>query len=167
VHKTETISANLNPVWKPFVIDLDKLCNGDLDAEFKLECWDEVRSSSCVFPQRIEGEGWTMFVEEAAVIFGRARFRWPNGKKTDARGSGILPLPFSNWPLYNTQTNTCGRSQDKMSSHDMIGWTNTSVNALLSKAPITLNDRPGGKTAQPGSVQATGKHPIFKCPVLT
>ena len=62
VHKTETISANLNPVWKPFILDLDKLCNGDLDAEFKIECWDEVRSSSWVFPPRF-GRDQAMFVE--------------------------------------------------------------------------------------------------------
>jgi Ca2+-dependent lipid-binding protein len=41
VHRTETISSNLNPVWKPFAVDLDKLCNGDLNAKFKLQCWDE------------------------------------------------------------------------------------------------------------------------------
>jgi hypothetical protein len=41
VHRTETISSNLNPEWKPFAVDLDKLCNGDLDAKFKLQCWDE------------------------------------------------------------------------------------------------------------------------------
>eukprot|EP00918_Siedleckia_nematoides_P098130 GHVU01214836.1.p1 GENE.GHVU01214836.1~~GHVU01214836.1.p1 ORF type:complete len:563 (+),score=135.63 GHVU01214836.1:54-1691(+) len=88
VHKTETIPNNLNPVWKPFAVDMDRLCNGDLDAKFKLECWDE----------------------------------------------------------------------DSMSSDDMIGWIETTVNQLLSRQPLVLNDRPGGKTAKPGSLAIDSIH---------
>ncbi len=88
VHKTETIPNNLNPVWKPFVVDMGELCNGDLDAEFKLECWDE----------------------------------------------------------------------DSMKSDDMIGWIETTVNQLFSKQPLVLNDRPGGKTAKPGSLAIDSIH---------
>lgn len=29
VHETEVIMDNLNPIWKPFEIKLQKLCNGD------------------------------------------------------------------------------------------------------------------------------------------
>jgi hypothetical protein len=68
---TETIPQNLNPHWKPFQVDMDKLCNGDLDTPFKIECWDE----------------------------------------------------------------------DSMSSHDMIGWIDTTIRALLTKQPLVLNDR--------------------------
>jgi Ca2+-dependent lipid-binding protein len=70
VHRTETISSNLNPVWKPFAVDLDKLCNGDLNAKFKLQCWDE----------------------------------------------------------------------DALSTHDEIGWIETTVTQLLTKQPLVLND---------------------------
>jgi hypothetical protein len=66
VHKTEVVQDNLNPVWMPFTIDIDKLCNGDKDiekvtvdtdkdgkcvreirrqvdvhAKFMIECWDK------------------------------------------------------------------------------------------------------------------------------
>ena len=88
VHRTETIPNDLNPVWKPFVVDMGELCNGDLDAEFKLECWDE----------------------------------------------------------------------DSMKSDDMIGWIDTTVSQLFSKQPLVLNDRPGGKTAKPGSLAIDNIH---------
>jgi hypothetical protein len=42
VHTTETINNDLNPVWQPFELDLDKLCNGDVKAKFKLQCWFRV-----------------------------------------------------------------------------------------------------------------------------
>eukprot|EP00287_Rhodomonas_sp_CCMP768_P017897 CAMPEP_0202809022 /NCGR_PEP_ID=MMETSP1389-20130828/1441_1 /ASSEMBLY_ACC=CAM_ASM_000865 /TAXON_ID=302021 /ORGANISM="Rhodomonas sp., Strain CCMP768" /LENGTH=589 /DNA_ID=CAMNT_0049479523 /DNA_START=15 /DNA_END=1784 /DNA_ORIENTATION=- len=41
VHRTETITQNLNPVWKPIKVPLSELCNGDLSAPFRIECWDE------------------------------------------------------------------------------------------------------------------------------
>ena len=40
VHRTEHISNNVNPVWKPFVISIRTLCNGDLDRNLKFECFD-------------------------------------------------------------------------------------------------------------------------------
>jgi hypothetical protein len=39
---------------------------------------------------------------------------------------------------------------DAASSPDMIGWLDVSLNDLLKKEPIQLNDRPGGRTANPG-----------------
>ena len=88
MHMTETIPNDLNPAWQPFSLDLDDLCHGDLDAKFKIECWDE----------------------------------------------------------------------DKLSSNDMIGWIETTVNSLLSEQPLVLNDRPGGKTARPGTLAVTSAH---------
>ena len=40
VHRTEHINNNVNPVWKKFVIPLRSLCNGDLDRNLKIECFD-------------------------------------------------------------------------------------------------------------------------------
>ena len=40
VHRTEHINRNCNPVWKPFVIPIRTLCNGDLDRNLKLEVFD-------------------------------------------------------------------------------------------------------------------------------
>ncbi|XP_066579406.1 copine-3 isoform X2 [Amia ocellicauda] len=39
-HRTEVIKNNLNPVWKPFKIPLQSLCNGDLEKPVKVECYD-------------------------------------------------------------------------------------------------------------------------------
>ncbi|EKX32086.1 hypothetical protein GUITHDRAFT_148859 [Guillardia theta CCMP2712] len=52
IHKTEWIKNNLNPEWQPFTIELMELCNGDMDRQFIIECWDRVLSpqlptSSC------------------------------------------------------------------------------------------------------------------------
>jgi len=40
IHKTETIQDNLNPTWRPFVVDLAALCYNNLDQPFMVEVWD-------------------------------------------------------------------------------------------------------------------------------
>lgn len=40
IHKTETIMNNQKPVFRPFVVDLAQLCNGNMDQQFLVECWD-------------------------------------------------------------------------------------------------------------------------------
>jgi len=40
VHKTEWIKDNLNPTWRPFTIDINTLCHGNLDQPFLVEVWD-------------------------------------------------------------------------------------------------------------------------------
>ena len=40
VHRTEHIKNNLNPLWKKFTIPIRTLCNGDLDRNLKVECYD-------------------------------------------------------------------------------------------------------------------------------
>lgn len=40
VHSTEYIKDNLNPVWKPFNITMQQLCNADPHRPVKVECWD-------------------------------------------------------------------------------------------------------------------------------
>jgi len=84
----EPNSTELSHSHRQFALDLDTLCNGDLNTKFKIECWDE----------------------------------------------------------------------DKMSSHDMIGWIETTVSTLLSGQPLVLNDRPGGKTANPGTLAVSSAH---------
>ena len=42
--------------------------------------------------------------------------------------------------------------KDFMTKGDMIGWIKTTVRQLLTKQPLFLNDKPGGKTANPGSL---------------
>ncbi|KAJ8271910.1 hypothetical protein COCON_G00107690 [Conger conger] len=40
VHRTEVIKNTLDPVWKPFTIPLISLCNGDVDRNIKVLCYD-------------------------------------------------------------------------------------------------------------------------------
>ena len=40
VHSTEFIKDNLNPVWKPFNITMQQLCNADPHRPVKVEFWD-------------------------------------------------------------------------------------------------------------------------------
>ncbi|XP_041453938.1 copine-3-like isoform X2 [Lytechinus variegatus] len=40
VHVTEVIKNTLKPTWKPFKIDLKKICNGDYDKRIKIACYD-------------------------------------------------------------------------------------------------------------------------------
>ena len=40
-HKTETIMNNHKPVFQPFQIDLNALCNGNMDQQFLIEVYDE------------------------------------------------------------------------------------------------------------------------------
>lgn len=46
--------------------------------------------------------------------------------------------------------------KDSMKEDDFIGWTETTVNQMLTfkaeRKPLLLNDRPGGNTAKPGSL---------------
>lgn len=35
IFETEVIMDNLNPKWKPFKLNLNRLCNGDYDTKFK------------------------------------------------------------------------------------------------------------------------------------
>ncbi|KAG2458380.1 CPNE3 protein, partial [Polypterus senegalus] len=39
-HRTEVIKNNLNPVWRPFKINLQSLCGGDMEKPIKVECYD-------------------------------------------------------------------------------------------------------------------------------
>lgn len=49
VHETENYHSNLNPVFKPFEIKLQKLCNGDHLRPIRLELWDFVSSGEHKF----------------------------------------------------------------------------------------------------------------------
>lgn len=46
VYKSETIMNNLNPTWRPFTIDVNTLCHGNLEQPFIVEVWDEDQSSA-------------------------------------------------------------------------------------------------------------------------
>lgn len=46
VHRTEHLNNNCNPLWKKFSIPLRTLCNGDLDRNIKVECYDHNKSGN-------------------------------------------------------------------------------------------------------------------------
>ena len=43
-HQTEQIMDTADPIWKPFTISSQKLCNGINDAPIIIECWDWEKS---------------------------------------------------------------------------------------------------------------------------
>ncbi|EAR93346.1 copine protein (macronuclear) [Tetrahymena thermophila SB210] len=49
IHETEKIMDNLNPIWKPFELPLNRLCNGDHLRPIKVECWDWEKSQKHQF----------------------------------------------------------------------------------------------------------------------
>ncbi|KAJ7312140.1 hypothetical protein JRQ81_006484 [Phrynocephalus forsythii] len=40
VHRTEVIKYTLDPVWKPFTVPLVSLCDGDVEKQIKVICYD-------------------------------------------------------------------------------------------------------------------------------
>ncbi|MEE6499757.1 hypothetical protein FKM82_003576 [Ascaphus truei] len=40
VHRTEVIKYTLDPVWKPFTLPFQSLCNGDIEKPIKVMCYD-------------------------------------------------------------------------------------------------------------------------------
>lgn len=40
VVKTEPVHSTQNPMWEPFTIDITRLCNGDFDRCFKIDCYN-------------------------------------------------------------------------------------------------------------------------------
>jgi len=40
VHRTEVVKHSLNPVWRPFNIRVQALCNGLYDRNLKIDCYD-------------------------------------------------------------------------------------------------------------------------------
>ncbi len=45
-HRTEVIKNCLNPCWKRFTVPLRTLCNGDLDRNLRVECFDHNQNGS-------------------------------------------------------------------------------------------------------------------------
>lgn len=46
VHRTETVNWTQNPIWKPILMRVTTLCNGDYDRSIKIDCYDYRSSGS-------------------------------------------------------------------------------------------------------------------------
>lgn len=44
VHETEVVKSTVNPVFKPFEIKIQKICNGNLDQPVQIQLWDHHES---------------------------------------------------------------------------------------------------------------------------
>lgn len=87
VHNTEVIPSNLNPIWNPFKVKLQTLCNGDIYRPIKIECWDH------------EGSGKHDYIGEVTVsindVMETPALELKNPKKMSNKkykNSGILKL---------------------------------------------------------------------------
>nr|XP_054749646.1 copine-3-like [Lytechinus pictus] len=92
VHVTEVIKNTLKPTWKPFKIDLKKICNGDYDKRIKVMCFDHDEGSA----NDLIGEFYTsarQFIEN-----GKREVEWEcinpkkKAKKKNYQNSGLIFL---------------------------------------------------------------------------
>lgn len=54
IYETEFIKDNLNPIWKPFELNIAKLCPNSYEDVFKVECWDNEKSGKHQFMGMVE-----------------------------------------------------------------------------------------------------------------
>jgi hypothetical protein len=40
IYTTEVITKTCDPVWQPFIVSVERLCNNDPDVPVKVSCWD-------------------------------------------------------------------------------------------------------------------------------
>ncbi|EDO26801.1 predicted protein, partial [Nematostella vectensis] len=94
VHRTEVVSNNLNPKWKPIHISSQQLCNGDYDRVLKVNCydWDDDGSHDLI------GTFTTTLRELSTCQQGGAELQWPcinekkRKKKKNYKNSGVIFL---------------------------------------------------------------------------
>lgn len=91
VHRTEVVRNTLDPTWKPFTLHLQVLCNGDLEKNIKVVCYDWDRHGS---PDLI-GEFYTNIIRlKEATASMEVEFECINNKKKQKKksykNSGII-----------------------------------------------------------------------------
>jgi hypothetical protein len=64
VYKSEVVDKEENPIWQPFTLGIDQLCQGNLDKLLRFEVWDhdfvkphDMIGYACTTLRRIEGSG--------------------------------------------------------------------------------------------------------------
>ncbi|CAG9320966.1 unnamed protein product [Blepharisma stoltei] len=90
-YRTEIIYKTLDPVWKPFEINLHQLCGSDPNRSIKIECFDWDRCSSDDFIGQV-----TVTLRE--LLRAGSQFALINHSKTSRKGytnSGILEVTSS------------------------------------------------------------------------
>ena len=95
VHKTEVIKNTLNPNWKPFILPLNQLCNGDYERKLKFEVtdWDSDGSHDYI------GSFVTKMSSLKMAPIEKTEFKCINEKKKGKTGyenSGILVIKKCN-----------------------------------------------------------------------
>lgn len=89
-HRTEVVSNNLNPIWKPFRISLRSLCGGDVEKPIQVYCYDHHVSGS----HDLIGSFKTTLAEmQAATHVCPAEFECVNPKKLkkkNYKNSGVI-----------------------------------------------------------------------------
>ncbi|XP_041816872.1 copine-3-like isoform X2 [Chelmon rostratus] len=89
-HRTEVVSNNLNPIWKPFRISLRALCGGDVEKPIQVYCYDHHVSGS----HDLIGSFKTTLAEmQAATHVCPAEFECVNPKKLkkkNYKNSGVI-----------------------------------------------------------------------------
>lgn len=93
VHKTEVIKNTLNPKWKKFTIPIAELCNGDLDRNLKVVCWDW----NAIGKENLIGEFYITLREISESMPGSKRIPLINPNKKNSsryKNSGEIQLDY-------------------------------------------------------------------------
>ncbi|XP_055086168.1 copine-3-like isoform X1 [Periophthalmus magnuspinnatus] len=92
-HRTEVVKYNLNPVWKPFRVSLQSLCNCDVEKSIKVDCYDYNNSGSHDFIGSFQAS--VSQIQQASQTYA-AEFECINSKKKQKKkgykNSGVIVI---------------------------------------------------------------------------
>ncbi|XP_055006864.1 copine-3-like isoform X2 [Boleophthalmus pectinirostris] len=92
-HRTEVIKCNLNPVWRPFRVSLQSLCNCDVEKSIKIDCYDYNNSGSHDFIGSLQAS--VSQIQQASQTYA-AEFECINSKKKQKKkgykNSGVIVI---------------------------------------------------------------------------
>ncbi|XP_072306591.1 copine-3-like isoform X2 [Eucyclogobius newberryi] len=92
-HRTEVVKHNLNPVWRPFRVSLQSLCNCNVDKSVKIDCYDYNNSGSHDFIGSFQAS--LSQIQQASQTYA-AEFECVNSKKKQKKkgykNSGVIVI---------------------------------------------------------------------------
>ncbi|XP_007431045.3 copine-2-like, partial [Python bivittatus] len=89
VHRTEVIKYTLDPVWKPFTVPLISLCDGDIEKQIKIVCYDYDSDGGHDFIGEFQ-TSVVMMCKDASVVEFECINPKKQKKKRSYKNSGII-----------------------------------------------------------------------------
>uniref|UniRef100_A0A672ZI31 Copine-2 n=1 Tax=Sphaeramia orbicularis TaxID=375764 RepID=A0A672ZI31_9TELE len=130
VHRTEVIKNTLDPSWKPFTVPLISLCNGDVDRNIKVLCYDYDNDGGHDFI----GEFQTTVAKMSEVEFDCINPK-KQKKKKNYKNSGIIILKSCKVGIDFTASNGNPREPSSLHYINPLG-SNEYLAAILAVGQI-------------------------------